>query len=373
MMKRKEFLKKISAAGMVAGLPKVWVSEEQLPAGHAPSRRSDPLIWAGLLHVSYNMWTDHVYVAWDDLPADYYADDDFEIKSCADARRWARGYRPYLTFDYATWKVLLEHMVDAGMTMVVIDLGDAVKYDSHPEIAVENAWSTSKLRNEVTRIRNMGLEPIPKLNFASTHSAWMGEYSRMISTRKYYTVCKNLIREVITLFERPRFFHLGMDEETAHHQRRHKYVTIRQFDLWWHDFYYLVDQVESNNARPWIWSDYGWHEPERFFKKMPKSVLQSNWHYGDNFDFDTLPERRIQRIKMYDELERHGYDQVPTGSNHSNPDNFGLTVDYCKKVIDPSRLKGFMQTAWRPTLPACTSRHKEAIDQVGKAIRTSRF
>ena len=32
------------------------------------------------------------------------------------------------------------------MNMVVIDLGDGVKYESHPEIAVKGAWSTTELR-----------------------------------------------------------------------------------------------------------------------------------------------------------------------------------------------------------------------------------
>ena len=78
--------------------------------------------------------------------------------------------------------------------------------------------------------------------------------------------------------------------------------------------------------------------------------------------------KRFGGYWRYDELEKHGYDQVPTGSNHSNPDNFGMTVDYCKEVIDPERLYGFMTAPWRPTLAPCLDRHKEAINQVGKAI-----
>src|SRR4030042_1344767 len=171
------------------------------------------LIWANLLHLSFNMWTDHAKKKWKDLPADYYSDPNFEIKTCDDAKRWASAYRPFLTFNYNTWDTIIQYLVKAGMNMVIIDLGDAVKYESHPEIAVENAWSTSKLRKELSRIRKMGLEPIPKLNFATTHDIWLGEYSRMESTEKYYTVCRDLIREVIDLFDQPRFFHLGMDEE----------------------------------------------------------------------------------------------------------------------------------------------------------------
>ena len=108
---------------------------------------------------------------------------------------------------------------------------------------------------------------------------------------------------------------------------------------------------------------WGWNHPEEFFKKMPTSVLQSNWYYGTSFGND------IDRVKYYIEFSRRGYDQVPTGSSHSNPDNFGLTVEYCKKVINPDRLLGFMQTAWRPTLPACTNRHLETVDQVSEAMK----
>lgn len=321
------------------------------------------LIWANLLHLSYNMWTDHSNVAWDDLPSDHYTPRDFDIKTCMDARRWARGYRPFLTFDYTTWTSILNHMVHSGMNMVIIDLGDGVKYDSHPEIAVENAWTVSQLRSEVKKIRNMGLEPIPKLNFATTHDAWLGEYSRMVSTEKYYTVCRNLIREVIDIFDKPRFFHLGMDEETPHYQRRHLHMVVRQGELWWHDFYLLMEEVQKHNSRPWIWSDYVWNHPEEFFRKMPTSVLQSNWYYGTSFGPD------IDKVKYYNELSRRGYDQVPTGSSHSNPDNFRLTVEYCREAIDPGTLLGFMQTAWRPTLPACTDRHLETVDQVAEVIR----
>ncbi len=37
------------------------------------------------------------------------------------------------------------------MNMVIIDLGDGVKYDSHPEIAVTGAWSPQKLMRELKK------------------------------------------------------------------------------------------------------------------------------------------------------------------------------------------------------------------------------
>jgi hypothetical protein len=183
-----------------------------------------------------------------------------------------------------------------------------------------------------------------------------------VSTDEYYAVCRDLIAEVSDLFGKPRFFHLGMDEETAEHQRLHEYVVIRQFDLWWRDLLFYVQQAEANGARAWVWSDYVWHHPETFYERMPKSVLQSNWYYESAFSSD------IDYVKAYNDLESHGYDQVPTGSNWSCQENFGGTVEYCRQCVEPERLLGFMQTVWRPTLKECEETHMQAIELAGRAI-----
>jgi hypothetical protein len=298
------------------------------------------MIWAILLHLSYNMWADR------------------------DTSEWGLEHvsaRPYLRFDESLWNDLLPRMIEAGINMVVLDLGDGVRYTSHPEIAVAGAWTPERLEAELARLRSMGLEPIPKLNFSTCHDAWLGPYARMVSTDTYYAVCRDLIAEVIELFDHPRLFHLGMDEETAEHQRHYEYVVVRQYDLWWRDLYFYIDQVEKGSSRAWIWSDYVWHHPEDFFKRMPRSVLQSNWYYGTDFG----PE--VIHAKAYADLEAHGYDQVPTGSNWTAPENLSQTARHCRQVIAPERLKGFLQTVWKPTLEVCRQRHLEAIELVRQA------
>ena len=97
--------------------------------------------------------------------------------------------------------------------------GEGVKYKSYPELAVKGTWSTKKLRKELKAIRKMGLEPIPKLNFSTAHDAWMGLYSLRVSAKPYYKICRDLIKDAVDIFDGPRFFHLGMDGETAEHQR----------------------------------------------------------------------------------------------------------------------------------------------------------
>ncbi len=335
---RRDFLKTGTAA--TAGAFLAGAAGELAARAAAPTERK--LIWAYLAHLSYNMWCD-----W-----------DYPRKAGA-----YTNMTPDLRFDEQTWNEILKLLADAGLNMVVIDLGDGVKYESHPEIAVKGAWSTARLREELARCRKLGLEPIPKLNFSTTHDAWLKDYSRQVSTAKYYAVCSDLIAEVIRLFDKPRFFHLGMDEETAQHQVQFEYVVVRQYNLWWHDFLRLVEAVEKGGSRPWIWSDYVWNHADLFYQRMPKSVLQSNWYYGDKFD------KSIEAVKPYGELDGHGYDQVLTGSNWTSPKNFELTVEYCRNTISPQHLLGFFQTAWRPTLPEVRQKHVEAIEQVGRAIK----
>jgi hypothetical protein len=324
---RRDFVKTIGTAAVAATFPPF-----------VKANRQRQIIWGNLLHLSFNMWED-----WD-APG-----------------KEMRSYRSYLRFDEKLWNDLLKKMAENRLSMVVIDLGDGVQYESHPEIAVKNAWTINKLKDELKKIRGLGIEPIPKLNFASSHDAWMGEYSRCLSTDKYYKVCADLIAEVIEIFDSPRFFHLGMDEEDAKNQKYYQYLTVRQYDLWWHDFLFLCDNVKKGGARPWIWSDYLWHYPERFFNKMPKNVIQSNWYYGTDFN-------NSKAVEAYKQLDKHGYDQIPTASNHSNNKNFAMTVDYCSKHIDKNHLFGFLQTPWRPTIEEFRQHHLNAIEQVGAVI-----
>jgi hypothetical protein len=305
---------------------------------------SQPFIWGNLLHLSQNMWTDR------DGPDVYWS------------------MRDHLLFNKDLWDELTEEMVNAGMNLLVIDLGDGVRYASHPEIAVEGAWSRDELQQELKRLRDLGLEPIPKMNFSTGHDAWLKEYSRMVSTPAYYQVCADLIGEVIELFDRPRFFHLGMDEETAENQRDYNYVVIRQHELYWHDLAFLIQQVENREVRAWIWSDMVWDKPEEWLAHVPKSVLQSNWYYFNEFDSPTVEWRDRLAPAAYRLLEEHGYDQIPTGSNWATAENFALTVAYCREVIAPERLKGFLMAPWKPTTPEWRQHHLKAIQYVAEVI-----
>ncbi len=330
MSNRRSFLRQVSAAGILGMIPGSLLPMQHLKPLTIQEGKTEK-IWACLLHISMNMWKE---------------------KS------------PVLPFDDSLWNDALEKMAEVGMNMVVMDLGDAIVYKSHPEIAVRNAWSIDRLYKELEKIRAMGLEPIPKLNFSTCHDAWLGKYSRMVSTDKYYDVCRVLIAEVMDIYGKPRLFHLGMDEENSRNQREHEQIVVRQHELYWGDIYFLIGEVMKNGARPWVWQDFVRHKPEIFARMMPKSVLQSNWY--NRLDFN--PETNIE-VKGYQTLESLGYDQVPGGSNfyEGTNENFMKNVRFCAENIADERLLGFIQSPWISTEEENRDKLIKGIELAGEA------
>jgi len=316
-----------------------------------PPEGGDAFAWVYMLKLGTNMWCDCVPPRWATLTPE-----ELPYKAAAD----------HLRCDDGLWRELTDKARAAGFNMLLMDLGEGIEYPSHPELAVKGSWSPEKLQKELARLRAMGLAPVPKLNFSAAHDVWLGDYARMVSTKKYYEVCADLIKDVAELFGYPRLFHIGYDEETYGHQDRYQYVVVRQGDLWWHDFLWFVKTVEETGMRPWMWSDYIWKHTEDFLKRMPRSVLQSNWYYGETFD----PEKR-KEVKAYVDLEKGGFEQIPTGSNYSRDGNFAGTVDFCRKNIAPERLKGFIMAPWRHTIEHWRGDLERGIDLAAPVIAKS--
>jgi hypothetical protein len=331
-----------------------------------------PLRWGLLVQMGFNTYADR------DAP-EFWAVSNNSYLSAS----------PVVRFDRGLWNELVVAMVAAGINAVVIAPAEAVRFESHPELAAEGAMSVAELRGELARLRGLGIEPIPKINFSTAHDTWLGPYGRCVSTDTYYRVCADLIAETIAIFDTPRLFHLGYDEENVENQRDYEYAVMRQHDLWWRDFLFFVGQVERAGVRPWIWSDYLWDHLDEFAARMPRSVVQSNWYYDPTFDLayddanyersrqthtkDTIrdPQTRTTPLRGYLELERLGFDQIPTGSTthtYGQPvDNFEGTVPFCVEQIAPERLLGFLQTVWRPVVPGARDRFLASIAAVGRA------
>ena len=346
-MNRREFIGSVASATAVSALNPVFAVTPPKPE----------MMWASLIHFGFNSWYDTPLT---EAPRD--ANPHYLTRCCADHTR----------FDEDLWREVSVMLRESGCNTVVVDLGEFMKFPSHPELAVKGSWEPERMQAEKKRLEAMGFEVIPKLNFSAAHDSWLKDYHKMLSTEKYYGVCADVIRDTIEIFGTPRYFHLGYDEETPRHQSadRYRMCIVRQGDLWWHDFLWFVKQVEDRGVRPWIWSDYIWNHKEEFLKRMPRSVLQSNWYYSGFANCDPK-SRDATFIKAYEWLEKGGFDQVPTGSNcdKANPQNMRETVEHCRKVVAPERLKGFMMGSWARTWRAEEERLKESVGLLAEAKR----
>lgn len=299
-------------------------------------------MWAILIHLSKNMWT---------------------------------PVSEELSFDESMWDYVLEESVKAGINTIVLDVGDGIQYASHPEIAIKGAWTRGRVRKEVARCKELGIALIPKLNFATPHDQWLGEYARMISTTTYYRVCNDLIKEVYELFDHPAYIHLGMDEEDARHVQHHEYAVYRQGELFWHDLNFLIDCVADTGAKPWIWScPLFRHMDEYKAHVSADAAVLSPWYYNAFRKEHWTPiETRAEYVAYYNEgdyaklgikyveedpylvnfrevalpLLKEGYKYIPCASVFNRCDwNTSDLVEYFRDNAPDNQILGYITAPW---------------------------
>ena len=311
---------------------------------------------------------------------------------------WWRKYSSLTEggFDENAYHGILEEMSQKGFNTVVLDVGDGVKYTSHPEISLPDAWDRKKVSEEIKRAADLGIKIIPKLNFSTTHDMWLGEYERMISTKIYYNLCRDLIEEVYEIFEGPEYIHLGMDEETEYNGHSLDYIVLRKRELIWHDINFYLDCVRNAGATPWLWADYLFDYPEEFRAHIkPDNLLLSPWQYASMYEEHFTPIANNQRDIDYYWNGRYkgcgftyiedeplcrkyreeavpgmidGYSYVPTVSNNlKNKYNTLDTLRWFKEKGIDDKLTGFMTAPWvtvtnREEHTICMDYMKEARD-----------
>ncbi len=329
----------------------------------------DNKIWSLLVHLSMRQWPQHI-----DIPFKDEFEDDF-------------------------WDYLVDESAKAGMNAIFLDLGDAVEYASHPEIATEGAWTRKKVRNEIKKCREKGIALIPKLNFSCTHSYWLGEYRNMTSTTTYYKVCNDLIKEVYELFDHPEYIHIGMDEENVKDCFKTGLVVSRVGELYWHDLRFLIDCVADTGAKPWVWSCPLFEDPEGFKAHIDAddAIIQPWYYHALYEEHFTRTDSTQERIDFYFNngryaglgleyveedpfhkkfrtlaiplMKEEGYQYVPAVSVCSNceyntPDMFR----YFKENAPDEQVLGYMAAPW------CTTewKNKEKFDETFKLFKDAK-
>ena len=278
-------------------------------------------------------------------------------------------------FDESLWREIVDSAADAGMNTIILESIDGVKYDSHPEISRDDAYSKEWVKEQVKLCREKGIALIPKLNFSATHDAWLGEYARMLSTSVYYKVAKDLIEETYEMFEHPAYIHIGMDEESNQYQAKRDFVVYRQGELYFKDLKYLCDCVNNLGAKPWIWSSPVYDMPELFKKYIsPDEVIINPYNYNALVPEHYTPiESRAEYVTYYNEdkykemgikfveedpylvnfrlkslpMMEYGYNYVPCASVFNRCDyNTEDIMTYYKKYANDDQILGYLTAPW---------------------------
>ena len=119
-LNRRTFIK--AGAATLAGSPILSALAESNALAAVPE--SNELIWGLLLHLGRNMWGDS--------PTAYTPPVD------------------HFTCDEKLWDELTEKAAKSGLNMIVVDLGEAIQYQSHPE-QYQGAWTVEKLCEDLER------------------------------------------------------------------------------------------------------------------------------------------------------------------------------------------------------------------------------
>ncbi len=296
-----------------------------------------------------------------------------------------------IVFNDDFWSYLVEKAAKSGVNTIVLDVGDGIKFDSHPEISLPDAWDRARVSKEIKRCSEFGIKLIPKLNFSTGHCFWLGKYNRMISSDEYYKVCRDLIEELYNIFEAPEYIHIGMDEEVIEFASLSEYVVFRQGELLMHDIKFLIDCVKSTGAAPMMWADCFLDHTDIFIKHIkPGDAILFPWYYlsfkKENYTpVDILPdasEHRANGINYVEDLPAKvnfrnkvpkllemGYQVIPCGSNwwHTDTNMSELVEYFTKNAPDKNQVKGFMTAPWKKTLPEFKGIFDEALDLLKKA------
>lgn len=292
------------------------------------------LMWTMFLHLGSNMWSKK-----------------------GERERFAQDTLPYhdtMHCDKEVFHEITEYIAENGINTVVINIGEGLLLDSHPEIAVEGAWTKDELKVELDRLHKMGVKTFPKYNFSCAHNAWMQDHGFEVNTPQYHQFCRDIIKEVIEVFDKPEFFHLGLNDENGENQEYFPVAIVRGPKAFAEDAKVLFDACLENGVRPWIWCDVTVLESfggfDKFCENVPKSVLVSNLYMGNvsvNFP-DAKPEdqrkslvhmppstiyRNKEKTLLYNRLEEAGYDQIPTGSACLIRSNVQQTMTYCNNTL----------------------------------------
>ena len=203
-------------------------------------------------------------------------------------KAWERQFSLRLALE------AVEAMAAAGYTTLVVDCEDAVRYQSHPELARPYTAPMRDLATLARRAHQRGLDVVPKINFPQSHwhfhNHWFRPHHLLFDNAEYWRRAFRIIDELIRVCRPRRYFHVGMDED--HERSTVQYVRAIRM---------LRDGLRRRGLKTVIWNDTAypmgrrWVHAEKSLRAeadLPRDVVQVLWDY-DGFQPEIL--RRLRR------------------------------------------------------------------------------
>ncbi len=286
------------------------------------------MLWVYMIYLGTNMWSEKDSLVRFNKNDAYFHDEMYT--------------------DKATWKAVTDFAVKAGFNALLVDIGEGLQLDSHPELAAKGAWTKQEMKAEIDRLNKMGMTVIPKLNFASTHDAWFKTFGHKLNTAEYFKAQREIIHEVIELF-RPPIIHLGLDEESHRENRmqnRYGYSSYRYGEEYALNLNHCVKCAVEKGVRPWLWAGLATYSWDEFASYSPHDAIYGACNYEQKRN---VPKSEIYYQMLFDtakNLDKLGYDQIPAVSTCYDYYSVDDSLEFFKEVISPKHRLGIVSAPW---------------------------
>ncbi len=264
-----------------------------------------------------------------------------------------RANKTHVNFDEDMGREVIETMGKLKMNMLILTLGNSIKWESHPEISLPGAWSPDKFKDFLKFIKKYHIEIIPEFNLSPSHDNWLGRYHALVDTPEYFQLVQDILSEYIHNMDPfVKFIHLGMDEESTWHHKNMDLdpVIVRPPLERINSVSKFIRFLESNNVMAMIWADI-------ILTDRPGGKWL--WELYDNdsenirlmkervIHFDWLPYTRNGNFSVTEELLRRDF-KVIIASWYKSQTETGFPLSVAQKAysLKNSNVLGVMQTIW---------------------------
>ena len=95
-------------------------------------------IWSTLVHLGTNFWYE-----------------EGNTRGQDELKLWKSPASPDIRFNRTVWNDYLAHIKKNNINTIILDIGDALQYKSHPEISCNGAWTHEEMLDEIKKLNKI--------------------------------------------------------------------------------------------------------------------------------------------------------------------------------------------------------------------------